>query len=567
MNDWRPGITDTANANGNWNSTLTNWSTSPDGTVNTEPWVDYSDVVFTSGLNSPATYTVTRESYAYVNSFTVNANVTLKSTSSSTIYLNNSTPIINVGSGFTFTINTASGSAVSLSDSQGLTKTGDGTLNFTGTGTNSYSGNTKIQGGTLIFNSDGQLGTVPSRPTANNIILSNNAALQNGSTLTLDPNRGIMISSGGGTFRGTNYVTMTIPGVISDDPNAKGQPITHASIATLVLSGANTFTGEFILNNDGGHVVLQNSNALGSPAGGTTVGLSVLHLQGNIDIASEPLTLNNSSGNSAWGLVNDSGNNTWGGPIALSGSCFINSAGGTLTLTNTISTASGTPNLTLRGASNGIITGAVNHSGNLTKNDAGTWTLDAPANAYTGSTTVNAGTLIINGSTVSATTTVNNTGTLGGTGSLHAVTVANGGAISPGLLGSPGTLSMTNLTLNDTSILNFDLGSDSDLLAATGNLTLDGILNVTAGDGFAPGSYTLITYTGTLTDHTLELGNMPDGFSYAISTATAHEVDLIVTGMLGVGLQRPQAVPEPATLVLLLPSLLILSQKRRKPTT
>ena len=44
----------------------------------------------------------------------------------------------------------------------------------------------------------------------------------------------------------------------------------------------------------------------------------------------------------------------------------------------------------------------------------------------------------------------------------------------------------------------------------TGDLTLAGTLNVTALPGFAAGTYTLITYTGTLTDEDgLQIANLP----------------------------------------------------------
>ena len=69
----------------------------------------------------------------------------------------------------------------------------------------------------------------------------------------------------------------------------------------------------------------------------------------------------------------------------------------------------------------------------LTKNGAGKWILTAN-NSYGGTTTVNAGTLQING-THSGTglTTVNSGGTLGGTGSLAGgLTVLSGGHLAPG---------------------------------------------------------------------------------------------------------------------------------------
>ena len=55
----------------------------------------------------------------------------------------------------------------------------------------------------------------------------------------------------------------------------------------------------------------------------------------------------------------------------------------------------------------------------------------AGSNTYTGPTTINQGTLLVNGSLVSP-VTVNSGGTLGGTGNLASGTVSSGGAIAPG---------------------------------------------------------------------------------------------------------------------------------------
>lgn len=68
--------------------------------------------------------------------------------------------------------------------------------------------------------------------------------------------------------------------------------------------------------------------------------------------------------------------------------------------------------------------------GSLVKAGTGTFTLSG-ANTYTGPTIVNQGTLVVDGSVVSA-VTVNNGGTLGGTGQVGGVTVSNGGIFAPG---------------------------------------------------------------------------------------------------------------------------------------
>lgn len=88
-------------------------------------------------------------------------------------------------------------------------------------------------------------------------------------------------------------------------------------------------------------------------------------------------------------------------------------------------------------------------------------------------TTVNAGTLLMNGkNTGSGTATVNSGGTLGGTGTVQCVvSLSSGGHLAPGSLGV-GTLTLpVGLTLNDGSILDMEVDTvnrTSDLIAVTG---------------------------------------------------------------------------------------------------
>ena len=117
------------------------------------------------------------------------------------------------------------------------------------------------------------------------------------------------------------------------------------------------------------------------------------------------------------------------------------------------------------------------------------------SDTYTGTTTVSAGMLIVNGSLVSPVTV--NGGTLAGTGRLTSVTVNSGGSFAAtraGQLTLSGSLSLLAGAKMDYEL---DTPLDSDqVLMPSGALTLGGQqfsdFNFTPLAGFGPGKYTLI---------------------------------------------------------------------------
>ena len=190
------------------------------------------------------------------------------------------------------------------------------------------------------------------------------------------------------------------------------------------------------------------------------------------------------------------------------------------------------------------IASAIGGASELVKTDLGTLMLTG-ANSYSGGTTLNAGVLYINGdqSAAGGLTRVNG-GLLGGSGVIGgAVSVADGAILAPGgSAGAAGTLTINGgLTLAGGSILDFQLGQAgvaggalNDLLVVKGDLTLDGVLNVsqTAGGTFGAGVYRLISYAGALTDNGLRIGATPAGDPSYVQTSIAGQVNLVNTGGL-----------------------------------
>ena len=171
----------------------------------------------------------------------------------------------------------------------------------------------------------------------------------------------------------------------------------------------------------------------------------------------------------------------------------------------------------------------------LTKIGSGTFTLSG-TNSYSGGTTVSNGTLLVNNTAGSGTgtgaVTVVSGATLGGSGVIGGPVTVNG-TLAPGNSGV-GTLTISNsLVVNSGAVLQYALGTNSDLTVVSGNLTLDGTLNVTDAGGFTNGTYTLFSYGGDA-DHQrqcpiLTIGTTPiTNLIYTVDISSNGYVNLIV---------------------------------------
>ena len=368
-----------------------------------------------------------------------------------------------------------------------LTKSGAGLLTLNAS--NSYTGGTLINGGTVQMGNSYALGTGP-------------VAL-NGGTLYMNNN----YSANPMNLTGTN--TWQTYGLIYPTNRLQG-----TGQLNLNIGGGGTFSPGGDWSGFNGTITITSGNSL--------------RVNGS--------SANVSSANAVWNL----GSSTAG---------FYNKSGG---YTVYFGALSGGPNTSLSGAStatasetlyvigdlntnctfNGVISDGAAADTAIIKSGNAMLTLTG-SNTFTGDITVNSGTLRADNTAGSATGVTNNLeifsgATLTGNGtSASATTIDNGAMLAPG--DANGTLTFNNnLTLNDNSVLQFGLGTNSDAVVVGGDLFLTGQLNVTNAGGFGVSAYTIFTCAGALTFDQLVLASAPAGYNYSFNTNTPGVVKLIV---------------------------------------
>ena len=219
----------------------------------------------------------------------------------------------------------------------------------------------------------------------------------------------------------------------------------------------------------------------------------------------------------------------------ISGNLGIGGSGAFGTLTGSIADA-GT--LTFNRSDTITLSNAITGTGDVQQIGTGTTVLSG-TNSYIGPTTINAGTLLVNGSITSA-ATVNSGGTLGGIGTIgNNVTVNSGGTLAPGS-GAPGT-SLTiggSVAFNAGAIYQVQVNpSTASSATVGGSATLTGasVHTVFAAGSYVAKSYDILHATAGFggTTFTGVSGNVP-GFQETLSY-TATNVFLNLTGQVGIG--------------------------------
>ena len=92
------------------------------------------------------------------------------------------------------------------------------------------------------------------------------------------------------------------------------------------------------------------------------------------------------------------------------------------------------------------------------------------------------------------------------------------------------TVQASNATFSSTAVIQFALGTTTNTVVVSKDLTLGGTINITNGGGLTNATYTLFTYGGIFTSNALAIGTTPTNFTCAIdSSSVAGKVNLIVS--------------------------------------
>jgi hypothetical protein len=295
-----------------------------------------------------------------------------------------------------------------------------------------------------------------------------------------------------------------------------------------------------------------NSVDANSPTANANIGLgSSTILDGGGNIISGPL------GKGTLTLSNDTG--------ASANTSSIEALGGARTLANPIRLPLLASKLVVRGSNDLTLSGAIGQSGDfggITMNGTGKLTLTGAAN-YANATTVNSGTMLVNGS-INGTSgvTVATGATLGGTGSIGITNtnlLTNNGTIAPG--SGVGSFGVTG-NVTDAAGSNWAIelsGASADLLNVTGNIDLSAAdtLNITGiGSG---ASWVIATYTGSLAG---TFDAVTPGYSVDYGTGTNSQITLHTPGSGASSGLTGSGVPEPTGALLLVIGLGIGSLRR-----
>lgn len=337
---------------------------------------------------------------------------------------------------------------VPLSGNARLTKSGGGTLILRAN--NSYSGNTKIDAGTLSLQGSGQL------PNTTKVTIGSGAELNlgvNDTTIASVSGSGALkLVSADLTLSGSDSASYS--GIISGNGG-----LTKSGSGSQTLTNTHTFSGDTVVS--GGSLILGHAtNTLPNSSDLTITGGSV-----NLETNSDQIAA----------LTVNSGSLTGSGTLTASSHTFTNSASVSVALAG---------------------------SGGLTKSGEGVVSLSG-RNTYSGTTTINAGTLRLDHAT---NTLPNNNQVIISGGALDLGSNSDSiGTLTlhSGAITGTGTLSPTAIDIQNSGTISASLGGNTSLIKnGSGTVTLNGTNSYSQQTLILGGKITLGHATNTLPDST-----------------------------------------------------------------
>jgi len=432
--------------------------------------------------------------------------------------------IIRVGDGTAAGLGMTATIASELTGASKLIKTDYGTLILDGD--NSYTGGTEIGSGTLQVSRDANLGD-----TAGDLTFA-------GGTLTTT-----------GTFDTSRLIALTLDGRFDVAANTE-----------LGLTGTLSGSGDLVKSGDGSLRLDNTANAYGNTLvqAGTLIG-NAGSISGTIGNAATVVFDQASDGSFAGNIAALNGTRglmikRGAGNLTLAGTSMLDwsvEAGGLTTAAERFggnATLDAGASLTFDQIANASYAGVLSGSGAFAKTGAGLLELSGDSGAFTGTTSVAAGTLAVNG-WLGGTLDVRAGGRLQGTGTVGNTLVS--GTIAPG--NSIGTLSVAgDITFTTGSVFEVEANAagDADRINATGTAMIaGGTVKVLAGAGkYVPTTrYTILSAgggrSGVFSGLTSNLAFLTPELSYDLNdvylTLTRNSVDF--AAMAASGNQRAAA--------------------------
>lgn len=354
-----------------------------------------------------------------------------------------------------------------------LSKSGSGTLTLSVA--NSYSGPTTVSAGTLTFSGAGSLGSATAALTlaGGTLDLGSASPLTAGTVYMTGANPGTIQN---GTLNGATYLpTFTGTATINANLGGTGVALSKGNSGTLNLGGANTYTGDTVVN--GGGLTL-TFNAASAPQYDILNASSALKLSAaTVTVNGKATTRNNGQtvnvltlnpGASSFAIAAGSATNY----TRLTLTAITRNAGSTVNFTQPI-------NNTAVSATNGFVTAAANDASGILGGYATVAGTDWAANngtnivAYTNYAPITGNTPVITGG-VASNVRISNAST-------NAITLAATGTT----------------TIN--TLLNKDAAARTNLIGTGNTLRLGAVGGILTPSGTGPWTIDLSGNAGTLT--------------------------------------------------------------------